>query len=668
LQLHQKVTSPARIGTEHFALPEKKPPTSGSIVRFGVFEVNFGARELRKHGVRVRLPGQPFSLLRMLLQKPGEVVTREEMRLELWREDTFVDFEHSLNSAVKKLRSALGDTPENPRYIETVPRVGYRFVAPVTLVATAEVIPASSAAPATPTHLPAAALAAVPEPHSHRRGVAIGVVIGVVFAIATIAIYSHWIRPRNRASSGSQRLMLAVLPFENLTGDPGQDYFSDGLTEEMISQLGRLDPQHLGVIARTSVMHYKDTKIALPQIAAELNVQYVLEGSVRREAGKVRVSAQLIQVKDQSHVWSREYDRELSDLLSLQSEIARQVSDGIQATLGNPLAGPAPTRPAADNPPYEVYDLYMKGRYYWNKRNYEGFQQAVQYFQQAIGKDPAYAPAYSGLADTYALMSSWHEMRLEEAIPKARAAALRALDLDDSLPEAHASLALIAENYDYDWQTAEKQFQRAIELDPNYPTAHQWYAEMLSYEGRFDGAFAESERARVLDPLSLIIAADHAAILYYARRFDESTREFRAVLDMDHDFARAHMVVLDYVALRDFPSAMADIEVRRRAGVPPADLAGEKIYAYAIWGKRGEALGLLGQYARKLPSLPLDRAVMLVRGYAALGENDRAIAILQRAYAAHSEVLTSLKVEPGYDPLRTDPRYQELLRKVGLSQ
>lgn len=654
---------------ESSALPEKKPFASGAIVRFGVFEVNFAARELRKHGVRVRLPGQPFSLLKMLLERTGEVVTREDMRLDLWREDTFVDFEHSLNSAIKKLRSALGDTPENPRYIETVPRVGYRFIAPVTFVAPAEEIPASAVAPVAPTRPPEPAAAAVAEPHSHRRGIAVGVVIGMVLALATIAIYTHWKRARDRAALGSQRLMLAVLPFENLTGDPGQEYFSDGLTEEMISQLGRLDPQHLGVIARTSVMHYKDTKIALPQIAAELGVQYVLEGSVRREAGKVRVSAQFIQVKDQSRVWSREYDRELSDLLGLQSEIAREVSDGIHAALGNPSPRPNRTRASPENPSYEAYDLYMRGRYFWNKRSQEGFRQAVEYFRQAIGKDAGYAPAYSGLADTYALMSSWHQIPQEEAIPKAREAVLKALELDDSLAEAHTSLALIAENYDYDWQTAERQFQRAIELDPNYPTAHQWYAEMLSYEGRFDEAFAESERARVLDPLSLIIAADHAAILYYARRFDESAREFRGIFAMDPAYGRAHMVVFDYVCLRDFPSAFAEIESRRRPGVPLPDLLlGDAIYVYGESGKRAEAVRMLHQFEQIMRNFPLDRTVQLVHAYIAVGENDKAIAALQRGYAAHSDALTALKVDPSFDPLRTDPRYQELLRKVGLAQ
>ena len=352
--------------------------------------------------------------------------------------------------------------------------------------------------------------------------------------------------------------MLAVLPFENLTGDPAQDYLSDGLTEEMIAQLGRLDPEHLGVIARTSVMHYKHTTEQAGQIGRELGVQYVLEGSLRRESDRVRVTAQLVQMKDQTHIWSRQYDRELKSLLALQGEIAQETADEIQLTLGKGHKLWATDRKVASPTSYQAYELYLKGRYFWNKRTKDGFQQAADYFQQSIANDPNYARAYAGLADTYALMSSWSFVPQTEAIPKARAAALRALQLDDSLAEAHTSLALIAENYDYDWQTAEKEYRRAIQLDPQYATAHQWYAECLSFQGRFPEALEESERARQLDPLSLIIATDHAVILYFARQYDRAIEQFRAVLAMEPNFARAHMVVYPYVEKGMFPEALAE--------------------------------------------------------------------------------------------------------------
>ena len=335
--------------------------------------------------------------------------------------------------------------------------------------------------------------------------------------------------------------MLAVLPFENLTGDASQEYFSDGMTEEMIAQLGNLDPQHLGVIARTSVMHYKNGKAPLDQIGRELGVQYVLEGSVRRDADKIRITAQLIQMKDQSHLWARRYDRELNSTLALQSEIAQEIAGEIQHALGADkfTFAAEPQRPLTS---YEAYDLYVKGRYFWNKRTGDGFEQAINYFQQAIAKDPNYAQAYAGLADSYILFAAYSGQPPADFLQKARAAATKALRLDDGLAEAHTSLALITENYDWDWPAAEKEYRRAIELNPNYATAWQWYAEYLTWLGRFDEALRASERARELDPLSLIIASDNGMIFYYSRQYDRAAAKLNAVLEMDPNFSRAHRV------------------------------------------------------------------------------------------------------------------------------
>ncbi|HEY5069559.1 MAG TPA: winged helix-turn-helix domain-containing protein, partial [Candidatus Acidoferrum sp.] len=469
------------------------------VLRFGVFQVNLAARELRKHGVRIRLPGQPFRVLSILLERPGQVVSREEMRDKLWDSETFVDYERSLNSAIRKLRAVLGDSQESSRYIETVPRLGYRFIAPV------EQVPSLAETPRASVLEPPPSAPKVVRPPA-RRG---SLILGICAILLTLTVsYFTWSRMQARPQPSAERLMLAVLPFENLTGDPAQEYLSDGLTEEMIAQLGRLDPEHLGVIARTSVMHYKHTTEAAGQIGRELGVQYVLEGSLRREADRVRITAQLVQMKDQTHIWSRQYDRELKSLLALQGEIAQETADEIQLRLGQGHKLRAADRKLASLTSYETYDLYLKGRYFWNKRTKDGFQQAADYFQQSIASDPNSARAYAGLADSYALMSSWSFVPQTEAIPKARAAALRAMQLDVSLAEAHTSLALIAENYDYDWQTAEKEYRRAIQLDPQYATAHQWYAECLSFQGRFSEALEESERARQLDPLSLIIATD----------------------------------------------------------------------------------------------------------------------------------------------------------------
>ncbi len=641
-------------------MAETKSLSLTRVLRFGVFQVNLAARELRKHGVRIRLPGQPFCILSILLEKPGQVITREEMRQRLWSSDTFVDFEHSLNSAIKKLRAALGDTPENSRYIETVPRMGYRFIAPVEEISTN-----GRSASETPGATANVERADKTEESRHRRW---PLFLGIpVVLITVIAGYFAWSRARVRPQPPSGRLMLAVLPFENLTGDSGQDYFSDGLTEEMIAQLGHLDPEHLGVIARTSIMHYKHGQEQLEQIGRDLAVHYVLEGSVRRDSGKVRITAQLVQMKDQTPVWSRQYDRELSGLLALQGEIAQEIADEIQPILGSDHKRIAADRKSTTSPSsYEAYDLYLKGRYFWNKRTKDSFQQAAEYFQQAIAKDPNYARAYAGLADTFGLMSTWYLVPQNEFMPKARDAALKALRIDASVAEAHTSLALVAENYDYDWQTAEKEFRQAIQLDPGYGTAHQWYAECLSFQGRFDEALAESERARQLDPLSVIIARDHGTILYFSRQYDRAIEQFRAVREMDPDFPRAGALIEAYVQKGQFADALAELGKLRTHG----DALWYWSYLAYICGRSGQRaqaqralarLEYLVRYSQSELLLPL------LVAYAGTDRKDEVIALLQKAYSEHSNSVVTLKVEPHYDALRSDPRFQDLLRRVGLA-
>jgi TolB-like protein/DNA-binding winged helix-turn-helix (wHTH) protein/Tfp pilus assembly protein PilF len=638
------------------------------IFRFGPYELRSRARELYKHGVKLRLRPQPFQVLQILLEHAGDVVTREELRQQLWSSDTFVDFEHGLNTSVKELRGVLGDSATEPRYIETLPRLGYRIIVTVDVVAAP---PLSQAV--TQPQTPAAEILAgreispdrVPQVQALRRWPVL-VAFSIVL-IAALGAYFHWSRSRARPQLPGGRLMLAVLPFENLTGDAAQEYFSDGLTEEMISQLGRVDPEQLGVIARTSVMHYKNSQMPLEQIGRELGVQYVLEGSVRRDSNKVRISAQLIQMKDQTHLWSRQYDRELSSLLALQGEIAQEIADEIQLTLGDDRKRTAADRKVAASPSsYEAYDLYLKGRYFWNKRTQEGFRQAADYFQQAIAKDPNYARAYAGLADTFALMSTWLMVPQNEFMPQARAAALKALQIDDSLAEAHTSLALIAEYYDWDWQTAEKEFRRAIQLDPGYATAHQWYAECLSFQGRFDDALAESERARRLDPLSLIIATDHGAILYFSRQYDRAIEQFRAVLEMDPVFPRANMIVYAYVQKGQFAEALAHIENLRRLfkNEQPWTWVAEA-YVYGHSGQQAQASHALEKFKQLDPRWQIDPS--LPQAYAVMNRKDEAIALLQQAGSEHSSIVLPLKADPNFDPLRSDPHFQELLRRMGFA-
>ncbi len=639
-----------------------------TIYRFGPYQLRSRTRELYKQGIKLKLRPQPFQVLRILVERAGDVVTREELRDLLWSKETFVDFEHGLNTGIKELRGVLNDSASEPRYIETLPKLGYRMIVRVEVD---EPLPVNQAI-AQPLAAAAENLADKKISHHHMLQVILRpwtVLLGIaIVLIVALGTYVQWSRSRARPQPSGERLMLAVLPFENLTGDAGQDYFSDGLTEEMIAQLGHLDPQHLGVIGRTSVMHYKDTHEPLQQIGRELGVQYVLEGSVRRDANKVRVSAQLNQVRDQAHVWARQYDRELINLLALQGEIAQEIADGIQLTLGDhkriDSAHQAPLTPNA----YEAYDLYLKGRYFWNKRTPPGFQRAVEYFQQAVAKDPDYARAYAGLSDSYALMSGYSFAPQNEFMPKARAAALRAVELDNNLAEAHTSLALITENYDWDWQNAEKEYRLAIQLDPNYATAHHWYAEYLAHQGRFDEAFAESERARQLDPLSLIIATDDGAILYFSRQYDRAIAKFRSVLDMEPNFPRAHLLVFAYVEKGMFADALADIEKWRR--IDDVHLPGIwaiEAYVYGRSGQQVEAQRALEKLQQLNRRRQIDPATIAL-AYVGMDNKDEAFAWLQRAYSERSNALTALKVDPIYDPLRSDPRFQELLRRVGLAQ
>jgi len=642
------------------------PSLTSNLYEFGEFCLDTQNRVLRRGREPLPLTPKAFEVLLVLVQNGGRLVGKDELMKAVWP-DSFVE-ESNLTQTVFMVRKALGESPDQ-RYILTIQGRGYRFAVDVkestigrTESAGAEVLSTSvSAGTVVPE---ASALSAAP---SDRRWYkSRWLLFAGALGIFLIAVFAPYFRvSRTPSQAAGTRLMIAVLPFENLTGDPAQDYISDGLTEEMLTQLGNLDPHHLGVIGRTSVMHYKNSQTPLDQIGRELGVQYVIEGSVRRDANDVRVTAQLIQTKDQTHVWARQYDRELDKLLPLQGEIAQEIADEIQLTLGDPHKFNAAHRTVSPSTAsYEAYDLYLKGRYFWNKRTQEGFKQAAEYFQQAIAKDPNYARAYAGLSDTYGLTSTWHWGPPKQLMPKARDAAVKALELDENLAEAHTSLALIAENYDYDWLTAEKEFRRAIQLDPGYATAHQWYAECLSFQGRFDEALAESERARRLDPLSLIIATDHAAILYYARQYDRAIAQFRSVLDMDPHFGRAETIIPAYVEEGRFAEALE--EIKRR--LPPDDCpwtCATKAYVYGRWGQTAQAEKELAQMKRTI-SDP-DSAFFLLP-YIATGRNDQAIAVLQKAYGERSNFVVNVKVEPAFDPLRSDPRFQNLLRRIGLGQ
>jgi TolB-like protein/DNA-binding winged helix-turn-helix (wHTH) protein/Tfp pilus assembly protein PilF len=624
------------------------------------FELDCGARQMRRSGRVLKVERIPMEVLLLLVQQRGQLVSREELVEKIWGKDVYLDTDNSINGAIRKIRQVLKDDPEQPRFIQTVTGKGYRFIAPVIAPVTGpNAEPEVAEVPQSSVRQDSAAW------FSRRRVLGVSILAIAILLIAAWGVYVRWFEFPQRTLRSGGRTMLAVLPFENLTGDAGQEYFSDGMTEEMITQLGSFDPEQLGVIARTSVMHYKHSREQLQQIARELGVQYVLEGSVRRDVGRIRITAQLIQVRDQTHLWARQYDRETKDLLVLQSEIAREISDEIQTALGGRRPIAPILQPTLSPEAFEAYNLYLKGLYFWNKRTVEGFQEAIGYYHQAADKDPNYARAFAGLAATYALIASYSGTPTAEFASQARAAALRALQLDDKLPEAHAALALIVQNHDYDWQTADKEFRRAIELNPNYATGHHWYAEHLAWLGRFDEALRESERARQLDPLSLIIATDNGAILYYSRQYERAIAQFTAVRELDPGFPRTTMIFAAYVQKGMFAEAEADIE-KHMPGDNPwhwSSLA----YTYGRLGQKEKAEHELRKLLDLNQRQPVDPMV-IVPAYVGMGKNDQAIVWMEKAYAQRSHGLTGLRADPAYDPLRGDPGFQNLLQRVGLAQ
>ena len=605
------------------------------------------AYQLRRSGRALKLERIPLDILFLLAERPGRLVTREEITERIWGKGAYLDVDNSINGAVRKIRQVLKDDPEQPRFIQTVTGRGYRFVAPVLEPGDASQEPA--AAPRAPS--PAS-------PPSHRKA---WLAVALVLPLLVAALV--WSRGRTQEGRAG-RVMLAVLPFQNLTGDESQEYFSDGLTEEMITQLGNRDPAGIGVIARASVMHFKRTLKPPERIGRELGVQYVLLGSVRRDASAVRVTAQLIRTRDHAQLWAHQYDRQLSGLLTLQDEIAREITDAIESSLG--ARAPASRIAIGPAPAPDAYDLFLRGQYFLNKRTDADLATAAGYFERATGRDSSFARAWAALAAADVLGAVYTTRPPQELVARARAAALKALALNPSLPEAHAALALIVQNHDWDWQTSEREFRQAIALNPNYATAHHWYAEHLMWRGRFDEALQESERARQLDPLSLIIAADNGAILYFARRYDRAIDRLRSVRAVDPTMSRTQLLVAVYAEDGKFDQALAE-EERWRPMVPAAVHWATLAYVYGRAGRAGEARHSIEELVRGSQREPV-QARVFAWSYAGVRDTEQTVRWLEKAYAEHSGEMVSLKVNPGYDFLRGDPRFQRLVERVGLGQ
>ena len=637
-----------------------------SVVRFGTFEVSLQSGEVRKSGLKIRVQQQPLKLLEILLERPGEVITREELRSRVWPNESFGDFDQALNISIGKLRSALGDSAENPRFIETLPKRGYRFIADVSVVGAdvrsrkPEPVAGDPVAQEPKTEpgnrIQVGGLAAVPKYGlwaTRRVIVALALVLG-------LTILSLWLfRPRVPAPTGIRS--LAVLPLDNLSGDASQNYFADGMTDELITDLAQISA--LRVISRTSVMAYKGARKPLPQIARELNVDAVVEGTVLRSGDRVRITAQLIEASTDKHVWSQSYEGELRDTLAVQNRVASAIADQIRINL-TPQEQAALKNAKVVNP--EAYESYLKGRYFWNKRTADGLKVALAYFKQAIEEDPKYAQAYSGLADTYALLGDWQYavMTPKEAFPKAKVAAIKALELDSSLGEAHNSLAFVLDGFDWDFDSAGKEFQRAIELNPGYATAHHWYAWHLSLLGRFDEAIVEMKKAENLDPLSLIINADLAELLDLAHSYDESIRQSRKTIEMDPNFGLAHnQLAQAYLQKHMYDEAVGEFqEAVKLSGDSPTCIA-NLARAYVASGMRSEAINLLGDL-KKRSNPGYSNASEIAMIYASLGDRDQAMNWLEKGYEERFN--PGVLLRPGFDPLRSDPRFQNLVHRIGL--
>jgi TolB-like protein/DNA-binding winged helix-turn-helix (wHTH) protein/Tfp pilus assembly protein PilF len=628
------------------------------ILCFGSFEVDVVSGELRRQGLKIRLQDQPFRLLVLLLERAGDVVTREEVREKLWPADTYVDFDHSLNTAVRKLREALGDAAEAPRYVETLARRGYRFIAPVAPRRTAQVAHLANADAASLLPYPAARLST-----STRRLL----ILAIVALISAAALVAYWLVPRQGPMTPSgRRLTLAVLPFDNLSGDADQEYLSDGLTEEMITQLGRLEPDRLRVLARSSTWKYKRADRDIGQLRRELGVDYVLEGSLRRASERVRVTAQLVQVDDQSQVWAETYERDVRDVLILQSEVAEAIARTIAVTLTpDAQARLARGRPVRS----EAYQDYLRGRFFWNRRTEAALKQALGYFQKAIAADPGYAPAYSGLADSYLSLGASSivgGLPPRQAMPEAKAAVLKALQIDGTLAEAHTSLAMVHLLYDWDLAACEKEFRRAIELDPNYTAAHHWYSHCLLALGRTEESLAESKRALELEPLQLVVGLHLGWHYLYARQYDQAIEQFRKTLELDPAFPQAQRYAAwAYLQKGMHPEAIAALRSALNSLERDPEIEGELGHALAVAGRRAEALAILeglGHLSATRYVSPYSVALV----HAGLGNRDQALAWLDKAYAERSDYMPYLRLEPMLDGLRSDHRFAALVRRVGL--
>jgi len=597
------------------------PAPTACVIRFDSFELDIRAGELRKRGIKLRLQGQPLQVLAALLKRPGDLVTREELRAEIWTADTFVDFDHSLHNAIARLREVLGDSAETPRYIETLPRRGYRFIAPIEEVQAPRIGGENG-------NKTGNAVVVAPRP-KRRAGLILTLISCGAVGLAGWAAWQHSYAKSTVVPIRS----IAVLPMQNLSADAAQEYFADGMTDQLITELAKVGA--LRVTSRTSVMRYKGTKKALPEIARELNVDAIVEGSVIRSGQRVRVTAQLLRAPTDQHLWAETYDRDVGDILKLQGEVADAIAQQVRAQLTPMQQSQAHTvNPGA-------YDAYLKGRLYFVNEftKPDSLRKAQAYFEESIQQDPGFALAYAGLADTYVYMAFAGALQKDQAYRSAKDALAKALALDDSIGEAHDTLGLLSSEFDWDWDTADREFNRAIALAPSYSCAHEDRATFLALIGRRTEALAEIAK---IDQLDYGFSAAHteSATYYELRDYPDLIEASRRALLLDQkDWFQHYTLGVGYEGTGKLLEAISEYQkaVELSAGDPDSTAA--LAHAFAVIGRRAEAEKILHDFERKSKSAQVSPYLMATM-FASLGDKDRAFELLEKAYQQRSLDMT----------------------------
>lgn len=611
-------------------------------VHFGNFELDLGTGELRREGTPVKLQPQPAKVFVLLVSRAGEVVTREELAKHVWGSETFVDFDKGLTFAIRQIRTALEDDIDQPRFLETLPKRGYRFVA-------------SLSYPAAPQALaPSATSVSPPRPHDVvvRYGMA-AVAVAIMFTLGLAISWKRLTTPKSNGA-GAAISSVAVLPLRNLSRDPDQEYFSDGMTDELITDLAKVGG--LRVISHTSVQRYKESKQSLPEIARELGVDAVIEGTVMRSGDRVRITAQLIDARTDQHLWAEAYERDFRDILDLQSEVAQQIADqvGVNLTVVDRanLARTTVVNPVA-------YEAFLRGRFYEDKLNCTGFRQGLQYYERAIVEDPTFTRAYVGASDVYYNLGDWGCMPQAEAFTKSRAAAMKAIELDPNSASARAHLADLDFTAEWNWPKAGQEYLQAISLDPNDAGIHSSYAVFLVAMGKRDQAIAELKKAHSIDPVSEITNMLSTYVLYLAHQYDQALDQGKKTLELYPD-SRATDYWMGHIYEQKKMPDEAFASYLKSNSASPTELAA----LHAAFEKDG----LPGFWRRELktsenkPDWPCWKAVF----YGHTGDQERAMQILEQSFDHHCDGLQFLKTNPVFDPLRDDPRYRELISKLKL--